>query len=256
MLRGAHFSPDTPGVDVYLTSFSGGGSATLWLADVGYGDVSSYESVKPGVYAVSMRAHGASPNTPAALSWTLNAVAGQAYTAAAVGMNSQLKGIVLHDDLSTPAAGHGLVRVIQAASRAPVANIAAANGPVLAQDAAFATSTEYVSVNAGTWPLRADSVSTPSITTSSSVSIAAGSVNSVVLLDGKSGGITLTAVLDAGGTGSTPTGSINAGGGGTAQRADGDAFGGWRMGLFGGGLALVALGAIGLKRRRPARQAR
>jgi hypothetical protein len=35
-VRGAHFSPDTAGVDVYLTAFSGG-TSTLWLSDVGYG---------------------------------------------------------------------------------------------------------------------------------------------------------------------------------------------------------------------------
>jgi len=68
-LRGAHLSPDTAGVDVYLTSFAGG-TTTLWLSSVGYGDVSPYRLVKPGLYAVSMRAHGASPSTPPALRWT------------------------------------------------------------------------------------------------------------------------------------------------------------------------------------------
>src|SRR6266516_5787893 len=69
MIRGAHLSPDTTNVDVYLTAFSGG-TTTLWLSSVGYGDVSPYQWLKPGEYAVSMRPHGAAPSTPAALRWT------------------------------------------------------------------------------------------------------------------------------------------------------------------------------------------
>ena len=55
-VRGAHFSPDTGAVDVYLTAFSGG-TSTLWLSSVTYGDVSNYEPIAAGVYAVSMRPH-------------------------------------------------------------------------------------------------------------------------------------------------------------------------------------------------------
>jgi hypothetical protein len=80
-LRAAHFSPETPGVDVYLTSFSGG-TTTLWLANVGYGAVSPYRRLTPGVYAVAMRPHGAAASTPPVLKWTLHAEPGAAYTAA------------------------------------------------------------------------------------------------------------------------------------------------------------------------------
>src|SRR5437879_10687996 len=65
LLRGAHFSPDTPGVDVYLTAFSGG-TTRLWLSEVGYGDVSGYERIASGPYAGAMRPHGAAASTPAA----------------------------------------------------------------------------------------------------------------------------------------------------------------------------------------------
>ena len=58
MIRGGHFSPNTPGVDVYLTSFAGK-KTTLWLSGVGYGDVSAYQRFAPGLYSVSMRPHGA-----------------------------------------------------------------------------------------------------------------------------------------------------------------------------------------------------
>ncbi len=214
-LRGAHFSPDTPGVDVYLTAVSGG-TSRLWLSSVGYGDVSGYERITPGIYAVSMRPHGAAASTPAALTWTLNAQAGQAYTAAAVGMNAQLHGIVLRDQLTPPSAGQGLVRVIQAASRAPSADIAAVGGPTIDPAAQFATSTPYTSVPAGQWQVRATATQSPTVTTTAPVAIKSGSVTSVVVLDSKADGITIRTVADAAGAGSIPTGSVDAGGGGTA----------------------------------------
>jgi hypothetical protein len=216
VIRGAHFSPDTPGVDVYLTAFSGGTSA-LWLTDVGYGDVSPYRAIPAGLYAVSMRPHGAAASTPAALSWTLDAKPGAAYTAAAVGMNSQLHGIVLSDQLTPPGPGTGLVRVIQAASRAPHADLSAVAGPVVAQDAPFATSTAYRSVPAGTWPIRARAVGGGNVTTTATVPISSGSINTVVLLDAKGSGLTLRAIVDAAGAALAPTGPIQTGGGGTAE---------------------------------------
>lgn len=219
IVRGAHFSPDTPGVDVYLTAVAGG-SVKLWLSGVGYGDVSPYQRFTPGVYAVSMRPHGAAASTPAALSWTLNARAGQAYTAAAVGMNKQLHGIVLRDQLTPPGSGRGLVRVIQAASRAPHAEVAATGGPVVTKDAAFATSTPYTTVPAGTLPVHANSVSKPSLAANASVKVASGSVSSIVLLDGKSGGLAIRTVADAAGAAIMPAGAVPAGGGGTAPRPD------------------------------------
>jgi len=75
MVRGAHFSPDTPSVDVYLTSFSGG-TTTLALSYVGYGDVSKYQRLQPGLYTVGMRPAGASPSTPVVFSWKLDAKPG------------------------------------------------------------------------------------------------------------------------------------------------------------------------------------
>lgn len=238
-LRAAHFSPDTPGVDVYLTAVAGG-VTHLWLSDVGYGDVSPYRHLAAGLYAVSMRAHGAAATSPPALSWTLHARAGHAYTAAGVGMNKQLHGIILRDALTPPGAQHGRVRVIQAASRAPRARVVAQNGDVLARSAAFATSTSYTSVPAGNLRVRARSLATPSLAAEASVRIAPGSVNSVVLLDGKGGGITIRAVTDAAGAATVPAGSAPGGGGGTARRPDDVWVGGALLGV----LALTGVGVI------------
>jgi hypothetical protein len=215
MIRVAHFSPDTPGVDVYLTAFSGG-TTSLWVPNAEYGGVSPYKRVAAGLYVVAMRPHGAATSTPAAVSWNLQVKPGQAYTAAAIGSNKALKTIVLHDDLALPAQGMGRVRLVQAASRAPTADVTALNGPVVASNAPFASTTAYTSVPAGTWTLRATDPSSPTVSTSASLAVRAGTVSSILLLDAKGGGITLRSVLDAASVGSVPIGAVPAGAGGTA----------------------------------------
>ena len=220
MIRGGHFSPDTPGVDVYLTAFRGG-TKKLWLSGVGYGDVSAYQKFRPGVYAVSMRPHGAPASTPAALTWTLDARAGASYTACAVGMNAQLQGIVLADDLSMPPAGQARVRVIQAASRAPQARVAIRQGPTLAARVAFAKTTGYTSVAAGQHRITAAALGGSGLQASSEVDLAADSVHTAVVLDAKGGGITVRVLDDAAGAAAPPGGAVPAGGGGTAPGSPG-----------------------------------
>jgi hypothetical protein len=247
MIRGAHLSPDTANVDVYLTAFSGG-TTRLWLASVGYGDVSPYNWLKPGVYAVAMRPHGAAASTAPALSWTLTAKAGHAYTAAGIGMNQDLRGVIFEDELNMPAAGHGSVRVIQAASRAPHATITAQNGEVLAKSVAFATTTPYATVPAGTSEVTAQADG-QSLTTTAPVEIKSGGVNSVVLLDGKNGGLDIRTLLDAAGATARPIGAVPGGGGGTAHRPGGtDLTWIWAAGAS----ALAVGGLVALSRRRAA----
>jgi hypothetical protein len=235
MIRGAHLSPDTINVDVYLTAFSGG-TTTLWLSSVGYGDVSPYNWLKPGPYAVSMRPHGAAASTPAALSWTFTAKPGHAYTAAGVGMNKKLHGVIIEDQLTPPASGHGLVRVIQAASRAPRADITA-----------FASTTKYTTVPAGTLQVAAK-VDGKSLDTSATVAVKSGSVSSVVLLDAKGGGLALRTLTDAAGAATTPIGSVPAGGGGTALRPNG--IPSWTWGLGAGAVVALAGSALAVRGRR------
>ena len=247
MIRGAHLSPDTTNVDVYLTGF-GGGTTTLWLSTVGYGDVSPYEWLKPGVYAVSMRPHGAAASTPAALSWTFTAKAGHAYTAAGVGMNKQLHGIIIEDQLKPPAAGKGLVRVIQAASRAPHADVTAQNGLVLAKSAAFASTSGYATVPAGSLRVSAKAEGS-ALDIAATVAVKSGSVSSLVLLDAKGTGLALRTLTDAAGATKTPIGSVPAGGGGTAPRpGHSDLTWLWAVGAG----VLAAGGAVAFGRRRTA----
>jgi hypothetical protein len=236
-VRGAHFSPDTAGVDVYLSAFSGG-TSTLWLSDVTYGDVSGYKPITAGAYAVSMRPHGAASSTPAALTWTVNISPGSAYTAAAVGTNNQLRGIVLKDSTSTPGPKTGMVRVIQASSQAGHVSVNAQNGPSIVGDIAYGSASSYVSVPAGTWNIVTKSSSTPSLSGQLSLTVAGGSRSSVVLLDQAGGGLTVRSVVDASGATTVPVGSVSAGGGGTA--------GGHSDARLYGLLSLAALSAAAL----------
>jgi hypothetical protein len=216
LVRAAHFSPDTAGVDVYLTGFSGK-TTRLWLSNVGYGDVSDYRRLAPGAYTVALRPHNAPASTPAAFKWVLNVHAGQVYTTAAIGTNHQLHTILLHDTLNPPKQGTGLVRVIQAASRAPHATLTAVNGPTITRDLAFGHATHYVAVPARSWTIEARSTGKPAVAARAKVRVASGTISTIVLLDGKSGGLALRTVLDAAGAGQMPGGGVPAGGGGTAQ---------------------------------------
>jgi hypothetical protein len=215
-IRVAQFSPTTPSVDVYLTPFSGAATKSAWLSDVSYGAVSGYQSLAPGLYTVAMRLAGAAPSSPPALNWLLDARAGAAYTIAGVGAGSSVRGVVIPDDLSAPPPGDGLVRVIQAASRAPVATVADSTGTVIAPDAQFATATSYASVAAGRLSLKATSTTDPSVSTAATVDIKSGQVTSILLLDGESGGITLRTLVDSASAGTVPVGAVPAGAGGAA----------------------------------------
>ncbi len=214
-VRGAHLSPDTPGVDVYLTAFRGGTQA-LWLSDVGYGDVSPYRQIKSGTYAVSMRPHGAAASTKPALTWTINLDAGHAYTAAAIGMNAQLHGTIFNDTLTKPDAGTGLVRVVQASSRAGTVQVVA-GGKTITGHCAFGCTTAYQTVPGGPLTVSAKSLTDPGLTGEAPVTIASQSITSLILLDTKTGGVEVHPLLDAAGASSAPHGAVPAGGGGTAQ---------------------------------------
>ncbi len=215
-VRAAHLSPDTAGVDVYLTAFRGG-THTLWLSDVGYGDISGYRRMQSGEYAVSMRPHGASASSKPVLTWTIDLRAGAAYTAAAVGDNAKLHGVILNDTLTQPGPGRGLVRIVQASSRAGTVSLSTESGSTLSRSTAFGATSRYVAIPAGRQTLEVRSATHPGMTSSVSTSIPSRSITSVILLDARKSGVVLHTTLDAAGAASTPAGPVPAGGGGTAS---------------------------------------
>ncbi len=239
-LRLAHLSPDTPEVDVYVVSVSDPAD-TIVLEGVGYGAVSEYQTVSGGTYTISMRPAGAAASTPPVISTTLNTSPGNAYTVAGVGVFDDLGLTVLDDDLTLPPAGQSRVRVVQASASEPELDISVDGGPTLGTDVAFATTTGYTTVPPGNWTLRVDG--TAGLAATLPLTVEAGGVYSVLVLDDSSGGLTVVTRVDAASSGSVPVGSVETGAGGTAAHPAGS------LSLLAGATMLVVAGTLAGRRR-------
>jgi hypothetical protein len=240
LLRLAHLSPDTPEVDVYVDAVADP-EAGITLEGVGYGTVSDYQDVPPGTYTVSMREAGADPATPPVLSTTVEVTSASARTVAGVGLFADLGLEIIEDSLATPPAGQARMRVLAAASNAETLDVTLSDGTAVATGLAFASTSDYVDVPAGSASLQV-SVGGGS-PTDLPVDLDAGSVYSVLVLDDGSG-LSVEPILDAAGTDVVPVGGMDTGAGGTVD-------GGVPAGLLAavavaGGAALV----VGARARR------
>jgi hypothetical protein len=242
-VRLAHFSPNTPAVDVYLYSF-GNSSAELVLDHVAYGTVSPYESLSAGEYTVAMRAAGAAPTTAPAISASLTVAAGHSYTVAGLGPESGLRLAVLDDQL-TPPQGKALVRVIQASLEQHEVTVGY-GGNTLVHSLAFGSVSSYQTVNPGTVAVTATG---PSETAGDNLAVAAGTVYTLVILDGAQG-LEIDTLVDAAGSAVPPAGGVATGLGGTAPRVPSPAP--WLL-LVAAGLLVAAVGGLGLRRLPRAR---
>src|SRR5271163_3887332 len=240
-IRLAHLSPNTPAVDVYLYSFDNS-KAMIVLHHVAYGTVSPYESVQAGDYSVAMRAAGASPTSQPVLSTSVTIAAGHAYTVAGMGPESGLRLQVLDDDLTTPA-GKSLVRVIQASLKQQVVKVSLGS-TVLASGLKFATVSAYQAVTPGTVTV---SVSAGGGDANSSVTLAAGTVHTLVVLDGANG-LEIVSLEDASGSGKPPLGGVQTGFGGTAPHGPGSPVP-WLV-VIGAGSLLALTGGLRSRRNR------
>jgi hypothetical protein len=259
-IRLGHFSPDTPEMDVYVTANDG--SETKVLEGLGYGQVSDYAPLEPGSYTFLLRPAGADPASDPAVTASADLEDGKAYTFAAMGPHADLKKALLTDDLAAPPAGQAKVRLIQASSTAGTVDVTAADGPVLADDTAFATATGYAAVPAGEWKVDLTSSAAGSSAVERQLDLDPGTVNTLIVLEGSGGqAADLTRVVDATGvdassdgplglTDAVPLGGVGTGGGGMA---DGGASSGGANGLgapvmLGAGLALLVALAFGGRR--------
>jgi Domain of unknown function (DUF4397) len=238
-IRLAHLSPNTPAVDVYLYAFDNS-TAEIVLHHVAYGTVSAYEAVAAGDYSVAMRAAGASATSQPVLSTSVTVAAGHAYTVAGMGPESGLRLQVLDDDLTTPP-GQALVRVIQASLKQQVVKVTLGS-TVLASSLKFANVTSYQAVSPGTETV---TVSAGTADATLAVTLAAGTVHTLVVLDGTSG-LEIDNLEDASGSGQPPLGGVQTGFGGTAPHGPGSPLP-W-VAVIGAG-SLLALGG-GLRLRR------
>ena len=220
-IRLAHLSPNTPAVDVYLYSF-GDSSAQIVLHHVAYGTVSPYEQVPAGDYTVAMRAAGAAATSAPVLSASVDVTSGRAYTVAGLGPESGLRLQVLDDQLGTPS-GKALVRVIQASLKQSVVSVNW-GGQVLNGSLKFGSVSSYQTVSPGTATL---TVSGGGEQATASVPLAAGTVHTLVVLDGAKG-LQIDDLLDAAGSGTAPAGGAGTGFAGWRRAARPPRCRGWR----------------------------
>ena len=240
-IRLAHLSPNTPPVDVYLYSFDNS-NAMIVLHHVAYGTVSPYESVDAGDYSVAMRAAGASPSSQPVLSTSVTIAAGQAYTVAGMGPESGLRLQVLDDELTTPP-GQALVRVIQASLKQQTVMVTLGS-TVVASSLKFADVSSYQAVSPGSQTV---TVSAGAEEANSDVTLAAGTVHTLVVLDGANG-LEVVSLEDASGSGKPPLGGVSTGFGGTAAHGPGSPVP-W-LAAIGAGALLALAGGLRLRRGR------
>jgi Domain of unknown function (DUF4397) len=246
-IRLAHLSPNTPAVDVYLYSF-GNSNAEIVLHHVAYGTVSPYEAVSAGDYSVAMRPAGASAASQPVLSTSVTIKAGHAYTVAGMGPESGLRLQVLDDELTTPM-GLSRVRVIQASLKEQTVTVTLGS-TVLASGLAFAHVSSYQTVRPGSHTV---TVTSSGGVAHSSVTLVAGTVHTLVVLDGANG-LEVVSLEDASGSGKPPAGGVSTGFGGTAPRGPGSPVP-WLV-VIGAGSLLALTGGLRLRRSgiRPRRQ--
>jgi Domain of unknown function (DUF4397) len=237
-IRLAHLSPNTPAVDVYLYSF-GDPDAKMVLHHVAYGDVSPYLAVPGGDYSVAMRGAGASPTSPPVLSASIRVTAGSAFTALAVGPRAGLHVRLFRDDLSTPP-GQALVRVVQASMKHSQVTVSW-GGTVIASKLPFASVTSYRAVAPGA---ESATVTAGAGDAQSAVTLTAGSIHTLVVLDGAKG-LEIDDLVDADGSSELPAGGAATGFGGTAPHGPGSPLP-W-LEVIAGGLALAVGGGLALR---------
>jgi Domain of unknown function (DUF4397) len=237
-LRLAHLSPNTPAVDVYLYSL-GNPKALVVVPHVAYGTISQFQKVPAGEYTVAMRLAGAKSSTPAVISQSVDIQDNHAYTVAGMGPAKGLRLAVLKDRLVTPK-GKVLVRIIQASLREHQVTIRAGHS-VVARDVRFGKYTGYKVVKPGDWKVTATG---PTDRTSSTISLQAGTIHTIVVLDDP-GHLFLDDLVDAAGSKILPGGAPATGYGGTAPRP-GHSDLPW-VALAGAGLLI---GAAGFRRVR------
>jgi Domain of unknown function (DUF4397) len=240
-VRLANLSDGSPAVDIYLLPFGDTANPTV-LRAVSYGDVSSYLPVSAGQYTVAMRPVGASASSPPIVSVNFMVSAGSNYTVASLGPVSGRRLEVLKDQMDG-SSGAALVRVIQASLKQDQVTVSV-GGDVLAQQLSFGAVTSYMTVQPGT---EAVQFSDSAQKTDMSVNLASGSVHTIVVLDG-SAGLKVDALTDAAGSSKAPAGGAATGFGGTAPRPPAGTAQ-W-LATLAGGLLLMAVGVVGLRRSR------
>jgi hypothetical protein len=134
---------------------------------------------------------------------------------AGVGRHAELGLRVLQDDLSLPKGNKSKVRIVQASVQVPVLGVSLTNGPSIAENVAFATTTEYFVVDPGSWQLQIRPA-TGGQSTKLSATLGSGNVYSLLIVDAGQGTLKTQLFADAQKGRGLPYGGVATGGGGTA----------------------------------------
>ncbi len=194
-VRVAHFSPNTPTVDVYLRAPTAAlGAQNLAVPDAVFGAFSNFLPVEAGSYRASVALDG---QTTEAIGLDATLAAGQDVSVFAVGLNGSAGAQVLRlaaypDDLSAPATGKAKLRVIHLSPDAPAVDVVAlSSGGVIAsrliENLAFPNATaQYLPLDPGTYTIAVVPAgqSTPILPSNTGVTItlAAGEIRSAVAI--------------------------------------------------------------------------
>lgn len=206
-IRIAHLSPDTKAVDVRVSSLSG--NQTFYeLDDVAYGGVSPYTGLPEGIYLVTMVPSESGSGVPV-VSESVRVAGGTATTMAAYGTNQDLEVRLFEDDLTIPSEGQARIRLIQASTVADEVDVSTSTGQAIARGAGAGAATNYAEVGAGTWTLLLDG---GDVSDETDVTLTAGSVSTLFVLDTAAGGLTIMPVLDSSAVGGEiPVGGVETG---------------------------------------------
>jgi hypothetical protein len=190
-----------------------------------------------------MRPPGAPASSPPTVSTSFMVSAGSNYTVASIGSASSRRLKVLNDQMAAAAGSKALIRVIQASVKQPQVTVSVGSD-VLARELGFGLASSYRSVKPGS----------PTVTFSAqgghaamAVKLTAGSVHTLVVLDGSSG-LRIDNLTDAAGSTDRPKGGPATGFGGTAPKP-GPGLLPW-LGTLAGGLLLAVAGGFSLRRSR------
>jgi hypothetical protein len=144
-IRIVHASPDAPNVDIWV-------NGSVAVSDLAFEEATEYIALAAGDYDIAVTPTGGTA-ADAVIEATLTLEGGMDYTVAAVGQVAEIAPLVLEDNNAAPAEGKAHIRVVHASPDAPAVDIAVQGGPVLIENLAFPTASEYLPVDAATYNL-------------------------------------------------------------------------------------------------------
>ena len=212
-VRVVHASPDAPNVDIWV-------NGSVAVSNLAFNTATDYIALAAGDYDIAVTPTGGTA-ADAVIEATVTLASGMDYTVAAVGQVAEIAPLVLEDNNAAPAAGKAHIRVVHASPDAPNVDVAVAGGPVLIENLAFPTASDYLPVDAGSYDLDVRPTGTETVAIDINGFMAeAGTIYTVfatgLLADGSLGVLPLVDATNPAST-TTPAPSMPAtGAGGTA----------------------------------------